>query len=52
MKIVNSQKNSLALIKITKSPYPNAPNNLAGDSLALIKITKSPYLGVILMIIT
>ena len=41
--VTKNTANSLALIKITKSPYPalEAVNNMKG--LALIKITKSPY---------
>ena len=35
---------SLALIKITKSPYQEIKAELTLASLALIKITKSPYL--------
>ena len=34
---------SLALIKITKSPYLQFSNYEHFDCLALIKITKSPY---------
>ncbi len=33
----------LALIKITKSPYPPPTVHRLEDGLALIKITKSPY---------
>ena len=34
---------SLALIKITKSPYRSKTKKRNNGSLALIKITKSPY---------
>ena len=36
---------SLALIKITKSPYQVLSTSNSFISLALIKITKSPYLS-------
>ena len=37
------QVDSLALIKITKSPYRGTMNTNVLIGLALIKITKSPY---------
>ena len=39
---------SLALIKITKSPYHNHFLEFTHDCLALIKITKSPYLTLLI----
>ena len=44
--VVKTQKESLALIKITKSPYPETTRLAIINCLALIKITKSPYLDI------
>ena len=43
--LINEEEvTSLALIKITKSPYLYIGDSYPEYSLALIKITKSPYL--------